>query len=112
MACTPRVLRTFLPVSDCLFLFLGEHFTLSPKFIKSAAKEGVVQTGHGKAMENYKLSQKIGVDKRREKREMGRWIWSDVGFEDGEKLIVGVEKSAHTVTLPALSDLRGIACLI
>lgn len=30
---------------------------LSQKYIKSAAKEGVVQQGHRKAMENYKLRQ-------------------------------------------------------
>lgn len=90
---TPRALRT------CLRLFLGEggHFTLSPKSIKSAAKVGVVQKGHRKTMENYKLSQKTGADRRREEREMGRWTWSDVGFEDGEKLIVGIESGEeHT----------------
>lgn len=64
---------------------------LSPEFIKSAAKEGVVQKGHRKAMENYKLRQRIGADKRSEEKEMGRWTWRDLGFEDEKKLIVGRE---------------------
>ena len=81
-----------------------------PEFIKSAAEEGL-EKGQRKAMENHKLSQMIGADKRREEREMGRCTWSDAGFEDKKKLIVGRE-SAHTVTLSALSDLRGTAYLI
>lgn len=87
---------------------------LSPTFIKSAAKESAFrEKGTEKATENHKLGRTIGVDKLREEREMG--TWSRVGFKDRKKLIVGrggVGKSTRTATLPALSDLRGTACLI
>lgn len=87
---------------------------LSPKFIKSAAKEGWVQKGHRKGMEYYKLSQKIGVDKMREERE--KWVGGPAVIQDlrtEKKLIVGRKsREEQTQSLSPLSDLRGTACLI
>lgn len=82
---------------------VGRHFTLALELIKSAANERAVHKGHRKAKEPK--------EGRREK-----WV-GDAGFKDKKKLIVGRERGGKehthgTVTLSALSDLRGTACLI
>ncbi len=82
------------------------HFILKPEFLMSTVVGGVVQKGHQKAMENYKLSQKKrGVEKKREKRGMGRWTCSDVRLEDRKKLIVGRESGEEHIHSRSLSSL-------
>lgn len=62
--------------------------------------------------------QVLPKDKSRQRERREKWVGGlrvDVGFEDREELIVEQKREqgrAEAVTLSAVSDLRGTACLI